>query len=300
MKIKHLCRVKAFPTQEDRLRSSRFHFYSNIRLLGVRLVTILPSSVRRSPYNSQVMLILSLDTTSEIGGVAIFRDHECLAEWPLGSTGNYSVALFEGFDSILRATQIDIKRIDLFAAANGPGSFTGIRTGLAAVLGWSKACGRPARGVSVLHALVEAAALSSECAFPILDARRHEFYTALFNRTPPADDTKPAPMPLFDPRSFSPAAEGFVLGPAELLALIRTTAEGAASLTCVVRDHEIATQELRKSSPQGVGWVSVRGHLLATIARLALAAQIEGSEPSSRELDAYYLRRTDAETNLME
>jgi len=244
------------------------------------------------------MLILSLDTTSEMGGVAIFRDHECLAESPHGSGGNYSVALFAGLDSILQAANIGIKEIDLFAAANGPGSFTGIRTGLAAVLGWSKACGRAARGVSVLHALAEEAAPSSECAIPILDARRKEFYTALFSRIPPAGETRLAAAPLFDSRLFSPAAEGFVLGPAELLALIQTTAEGAASLTCVVRDHEVATQELRKSLPQGIGWVSVRGHLLAAIARLARAAQLKGSEPSSQELDAYYIRRTDAETNL--
>lgn len=243
------------------------------------------------------MLILSVDTTSEIGGVAIFRDAECLAQSPHWGTGNYSVVLFAGLDAVLSTAQLEIKEIDLFAVANGPGSFTGIRTGLAAVLGWSKACGRPARGVSVLDALVEADAPSTEFALPILDARRSEFYGALFGKKAPAPERETAAVPPVASRLFSPAGDGFVLGPAPISDLIKSTIKGTESLTCVVRDQETATAELRRSLPPGIGWTSVRGHLLAPIARLARAAQLEGAPTSWRELDAYYIRRTDAEAN---
>ncbi|MGH9433705.1 MAG: tRNA (adenosine(37)-N6)-threonylcarbamoyltransferase complex dimerization subunit type 1 TsaB [Terriglobia bacterium] len=244
------------------------------------------------------MLILSLDTTSEMGGVAIFRDAECLAESPHWGAGNYSVALFTGLDTVLRAAKLDIKEIDVFAAANGPGSFTGIRTGLAAALGWSKACGRAVRGVSILDALVEEGAPSTEFAVPILDARRGEFYGALFRRILPETQGDPGKPLSTKPRLFSAAGEGFVFGPAPLSSLMQSAANGTGNLTCVVREHEIATTELRQSLPPGIEWVTVRGHLLAAVARLARIAQLGGIPPSWQELDAHYIRRTDAETNL--
>ncbi len=243
------------------------------------------------------MLILSLDTTSEMGGVAIFRDALCLAASPHVGASNYSVDLFAGLDFVLREAKAGIKEIDLFAVANGPGSFTGIRTGLAAALGWSKACGRPVRGVTVLDALVEEGAPPTEFAIPILDARRREFYGALFRKVRPAPEFPQDASPRFDSRIFSLAGEGFVLGPRPLSALIQSDINGTANLTCVVREHENATQELQKSLPKGLGWVQVRGNLLAAIARLARIAQLEGRPLSSQELDAYYIRRTDAETN---
>lgn len=244
------------------------------------------------------MLILSVDTTSEIGGVAIFRDAECVAESLHWGSSNYSVALFAGLDSVLQAARVNIREIELFAVANGPGSFTGIRTGLAAALGWSKACNRPVRGVSVLDALVEQGAPSTEFSIPILDARRSEFYTGLFRRVLPVHEFGPASPRISRSRLYSPAGEGFVLGSAPLLGLIQSSVENTVNLTGVVREREIATQKLRSSLPQGLGWISVRGHLLGAIARLALIAQLEGKPPSSLELDAYYIRRTDAETNL--
>ncbi|MGH9453969.1 MAG: hypothetical protein ACRD2O_08375, partial [Terriglobia bacterium] len=135
-------------------------------------------------------------------------------------------------------------------------------------------------------------------AVPILDARRSEFYGALFRKMTPAPEPGTGAVPPVASRLFSPAGDGFVLGPAPISDLIKSTANGIESLTCIVRDHETATAELKRSLPPGIGWTSVRGHLLAPIARLARAGQLEGTPPSWRELDAYYIRRTDAEVNL--
>jgi tRNA threonylcarbamoyl adenosine modification protein YeaZ len=244
------------------------------------------------------MLILAVDTTSEMGGVAIFRDAECLAESPQWGSVNYSVSLFTGLEQLLIAAGGGLKQIDLFAVANGPGSFTGIRTGLAAALGWSKATGSPVRGVSILDALVEQGAPQSECAIPILDARRGEFYGALFRRTQRTPTQHPGEQPSVTPRSFSPVDQGFVLGPAALASIIRERMNGNGSLTCVVREHESAVIELRKRLLPEVGWTAVGGHLLAAIAHLARIAQLEGMPPSWQDLDACYIRRPDAEANL--
>src|SRR5208282_3239433 len=104
------------------------------------------------------MLILAFDTTSEKGGVGIFRDAECLVSVPNeGPANRYSVTLFEMVEQALAQARLELREIELFAAANGPGSFTGIRVGLAAARAWGKAFDRKVRGVSVLEALINKA-----------------------------------------------------------------------------------------------------------------------------------------------
>src|SRR5579862_7365427 len=141
------------------------------------------------------MLILALDTTNEQGGVGIFRDAECLALVPNnGEANHYSITLFELTQKALAQAHLELREIDLYAAANGPGSFTGIRVGLAAVLAWGKAFDRPVRGVSVLEAMVSKARPTSDWAFPIVDARRGEFYLGGFERNSSAlqEEVQPA------------------------------------------------------------------------------------------------------------
>ena len=132
-----------------------------------------------------LMLILAFDTTSEKGGVGIFRDTECLASVPNeGPANRYSITLFEMVEQALAQAHLELREIDLYAAANGPGSFTGIRVGLAAARAWGKAFDRRVRGVSVLEAMVNKVRLTSDWAFPILDARRGEFFLGGFRRKP--------------------------------------------------------------------------------------------------------------------
>ena len=86
------------------------------------------------------MLILALDTTSEAGGTALFQDGECLAQVAhAGAANEYSAALFEMTERLVAQVAASgisafktMADIDLFAVANGPGSFTGIRVGATA------------------------------------------------------------------------------------------------------------------------------------------------------------------------
>src|ERR1039458_10113833 len=131
------------------------------------------------------MLILAFDTTSEEGGVGIFRDAECLALVPnTGAAERYSISLFEMVQHALTQSHFELREIGLYAAAHGPGSFTGIRVGLAAAGAWGKVFERPVRGVSVLEAMVRKLHLTSNWAFPIMDGRRGEFFVSAFRRKP--------------------------------------------------------------------------------------------------------------------
>jgi tRNA threonylcarbamoyladenosine biosynthesis protein TsaB len=234
------------------------------------------------------VLILAFDTTSHVGGAAIYRDRQCLASVTNHGPANYySITLFQMVDRILREAGLALSDIDLFAVAIGPGSFTGIRVGVAAAQGWASALDRPVWGTSVLEAMVEEAQPEAELAIPILDARRGEFFLGLFR-----------PISHVTDRHFEPDEQGLVLKPVELgqfLSQASTSRGTAGSACCVVREHDQAARALRDKLPPSFSWLSVSGPLLGAIARLALRAQKLGKQQSPVDLDAYYIRRSDAE-----
>jgi tRNA threonylcarbamoyladenosine biosynthesis protein TsaB len=239
------------------------------------------------------MLVLAIDTTSEHGGVALFRDGECLASVPNTGSSGYSVALFLAVDQALAEAGaklskpvLSLQDVDLFAAANGPGSFTGIRTGLAATQGWATALNRPAVGLSILRAMALEAQPSSEWAASIMDARRGEFFLGLFCRLENGSGN-----------DYKTDGEGLVLKPNELQALLEERLNSPASLTAIIRDHDEAAQTLRRELSNAIEWRTVSGNLLESISRLALEAHRRGTAQSAAELDACYIRRSDAELN---
>lgn len=237
------------------------------------------------------MLILAFDTTSPDGSTVLFRDLEQLGEVRSDGKTNYSVALFEMVDRLLDGAGATLAEVELFAAATGPGSFTGIRVGLAAAQAWAKAFGRPVLGVSVLEAMVEAAGPQAPVAIPLLDARRSEFYLGIFRRQE-TDTAKPR---------FSLDGEGNVLNASRIAALVEDLAQsGDAEVDFVARDGDQSTLDLRAQLPSWVKWSTVSSYLAASIARLALRAAREGHLQQPEELDALYIRRSDAEVNWRE
>jgi tRNA threonylcarbamoyladenosine biosynthesis protein TsaB len=236
------------------------------------------------------MLVLAFDTTGEHGGAGIFRDEQCLALTENIGRANYSVLLFEMVEQLLAETRMALSAMELIAMANGPGSFTGIRVGVAAAQGWATAFGRPVCGVSVLAAMATQATPESEWVASILDARRGEFYTALFRRTAGQHGNIDA--------VFEPQGEGWVSQPALLAQSLADRCPPGADLTCVTREHDRPAQEVRALFPASVRWRTIPGTLVPAIARIALEAHARGRLQSPAELDACYIRRTDAELKL--
>ena len=240
------------------------------------------------------MLILAIDTTSQQGGAAIYRDRECLAELANDSPANRSsVTLFQMMHRLVAEVQarlavpsFSLRDIDLFAVATGPGSFTGIRVGVAAAQGWARAFERPACGVTVLEAMVAQAQPEAEYAVPILDAHRGEFYLAVFRRAASEDGG-----------AFEAVSEGRVLKPEALAPFLAEQLPDGASAVCLTRENDQAALALRGALPQTLGWQAVPGTLVEGITRRALEAHRNGKLQTPAELDAYYLRRTDAELN---
>ncbi|MBV9155995.1 MAG: tRNA (adenosine(37)-N6)-threonylcarbamoyltransferase complex dimerization subunit type 1 TsaB, partial [Acidobacteriaceae bacterium] len=94
------------------------------------------------------MIILALDTSSEFGSLALRPNGQLVAELSLHSTEGFAHLIFPAIEQILTRAGIRLSEIDCFAAASGPGSFTGVRVGLSAVKGLAEATGKRAIGVS--------------------------------------------------------------------------------------------------------------------------------------------------------
>src|SRR5450432_4168464 len=119
-------------------------------------------------------LILAVDTTSEYGSLALARDGELLEEVPLHAPDSFSPVLYAQLERLLERHGVKLAEIACFAAASGPGTFTGVRVALACVKGLAEAMARPAVAVSNLEAVARYGTARLRGA--VLDARRGEIY----------------------------------------------------------------------------------------------------------------------------
>ena len=113
------------------------------------------------------MLILAFDTATSTATSALVRDGKVLGE---GKTT--AVRVLEDVDALLRDAGVDARELDALAVGIGPGSFTGVRMGLASARGLALALEIPVAGVSTLAAL----AAGAPDTVPLIDAKRHELF----------------------------------------------------------------------------------------------------------------------------
>jgi tRNA threonylcarbamoyladenosine biosynthesis protein TsaB len=123
--------------------------------------------------------ILALDTTSEFGSLAIRSNGRTVAEAPLYSLEGYAHLIFPALEQLLADSRLRFAEIDCFAAASGPGSFTGVRVGLSAIKGLAEAAGKFAVGISNLRAMASFGNFGLRAV--VLDARRGDLFTAVYN-----------------------------------------------------------------------------------------------------------------------
>jgi len=126
------------------------------------------------------VLILALDTSSKAASCALWREGVLLGESFLNCGLTHSQTIMPMVQGLLCAASVSLDEVDRYAVSVGPGSFTGLRIGLSAVKGMAMAADKPCAPVSTLEALAW-----NLCAFrgiiaPVMDARRAQVYTALF------------------------------------------------------------------------------------------------------------------------
>lgn len=129
------------------------------------------------------MKILALETSTTTGSIALSTPTELLAEYQIGIKTNYSDMLLPAIEQLLHATSTPVQDIGAFAIAQGPGSFTALRIGMSVVKGLALATAKPVVAVSTIDVLAQNMLYAHCLVCPLLDARRHEVYTAFFKRS---------------------------------------------------------------------------------------------------------------------
>jgi len=208
---------------------------------------------------AQAPTVLAVDTTSRTGSLALQRAGTLLEELALDEPEGFAHVIYGHIEALLARHGVPLASIDCFAAASGPGSFTGVRVGLACVKGLAEAMAKRAVAVSNLRALASFGTAPLRAA--VIDARRGEIYGAVYD------------------------AHGNAVSP-------EVTSNVAHWLSGLPEAAEIVAFD--GVEIEGRPLVKVRA-LAAAVARIAAELYARGEARDPAALDANYVRRSDAE-----
>ena len=128
------------------------------------------------------MLILAFESSAKAASVALVEDGNLVAEYTEISGLTHSKTLLPMCEDMLKNTGKTLDDVDLIAVAEGPGSFTGIRIGIATVKGIAWAKDKKCAGVSTLEAMAYNGKSSGKTICCCMDARRNQIYNAIFDK----------------------------------------------------------------------------------------------------------------------
>ena len=128
------------------------------------------------------MKILAIETSCDICSVSLLEDNNLILELKESTAKNHSEALMPLIDKLLKETSSTLNDIDLFAVDNGPGSFTGIRSGLSTVKAFCDVTKKPCASVSSLEALALTTNAESCYICSMIDAKHENVYSAIFEK----------------------------------------------------------------------------------------------------------------------
>lgn len=127
------------------------------------------------------MKIFAMDTSTLTASVAVLDDNRLLGEYTVSDKLTHSQTIMPMTDSLLKSLGSKLEDIDAFAVCLGPGSFTGLRIGMATVKSFSQVLNKPIIGVSSLDAVAYNFCHAEDVIIcPMIDARRDEVYTSFY------------------------------------------------------------------------------------------------------------------------
>lgn len=126
------------------------------------------------------MKILALDSSGLVASVAVVEDDNLIAEYTMNHKKTHSQTLVPMLDELRNMVELDMDTLDAIAVAAGPGSFTGLRIGSATAKGLGLALQKPIVAVPTVDALAYNLYGSDKVICPLMDARRNQVYTGLY------------------------------------------------------------------------------------------------------------------------
>lgn len=124
------------------------------------------------------MLILALDSSTSVGAVSLYQEERLIAEYNLNLNLTHSQRLMPQIINLMEDARFEVSDLDGIVVGVGPGSFTGIRIGLATAKSLAQSLDIPIIGISTLEVLANNLTYTEKCICPIIDARRERVYAA--------------------------------------------------------------------------------------------------------------------------
>ena len=226
-------------------------------------------------------LILAIETATRAGSVAVARGEVYLSSRVGDPAVSHSTNLIEMIESALNDAGAKLSELDLFAAAVGPGSFTGLRIGLATVKAFASVTGRRIVGVSTLAAIAHATRVEGRIV-SLLPAGRGEVFAQMFSVNDGDVIAADAAAHLSPKETFERYARE---------SGVRWAGEGVEKLS------EFLQSESSKASVCSPAGANGLAPLAVSVAALALKDYREGKSVNADDLQAVYVRASDAEIN---
>jgi tRNA threonylcarbamoyladenosine biosynthesis protein TsaB len=228
------------------------------------------------------LITLAVDTSEARGSVAVLRDGQAQGVKGHDTGTDYSEWLLPAVDVVLAMASTRMTELDLLAVATGPGSFTGVRVGLTTTKAWAEVYSKPVVGVSRLEAMAHSLPLPVETGFvaACYDAQRSQLFAALYRHA--------AGLTLVESEQVIPAEA--------VLNWVHERA-GGQSVTWISLDPELvmALPGWQPRATRGDTMQRCTAQLAVSIGRLAEERARTGMFTDPLELDANYVRRSDAE-----
>ena len=223
---------------------------------------------------SRHVLVLALDTTTRSGSTAVVSGGELVCEIVGDGSRTHGERLPRELMRVLEAASVGLDSIDLLAVAAGPGSFTGLRVGIAAMQGLAMSTGRKIVPISALDALAAAGENGSAPIAAWIDAQRGEVFAALYDPS--------GRQVLMEPSSLPPIRTLEVWEDALRGEAVRIIGDGARRYEAAIRERLGGRAEILTTPP-----------IAGIIGRLAAASP--GRAVSPHAVVPIYIRRPDAE-----
>lgn len=228
------------------------------------------------------MYVLGLESSTLAASVAVVNEKGLLAEYTVNTRKTHSERLLPLVDSLLSEVGIGPTDLSAVAVAKGPGSFTGVRIGVASALGLARSLQIPLFGIPTLEALAAGALPFPGLICPILDARRQQVYTAIYRGG----------------AHLTPLTEAMALSLEELFHRLQAWTDGVVFIGDAVEPY----REIIERNLWGRAFFPLPGYRMnraAAVAHLALARLQTESGDQPAGFTPLYVRLPEAERNLL-
>lgn len=231
------------------------------------------------------MKLLAVDSSANVASAAILTEEMLISEYTVNHKKTHSQTLLPMIDEIVKMSETDLSEIDAIAISAGPGSFTGLRIGAATVKGLGLALGKPIIGVPTVDALAYGVVGSDALVVPLMDARRSEVYTGIYEN--------------YGPERFEVLVEQCAVPLSEIIEKVNEIGRPVIFLGDGVPAYRPQIEELTKV-PYSFAPLFSAMQRASAVGALAVSYYKKGNFTSADAFSPIYLRLSQAERELLE